>query len=67
VTTPAGTQAQICDAGPALGHTWVQPGAGISGRLSQRVSVFVTLEYNRGLDGSRGHSLGGRFGIRAAW
>jgi outer membrane autotransporter protein len=50
----------------ALGGTWGQVTLGVTGEVSDRVSVFGGGDYNFSLAGT-GHSWGGRVGVKVAW
>ncbi|MGN5538111.1 autotransporter outer membrane beta-barrel domain-containing protein [Alcaligenes sp. Lyrl_28] len=50
-----------------LGNTWAQIGLGVSGKLSKRISVFASGDYNRSLDSLGGHGVTGRLGVRVLW
>jgi len=49
------------------GSTWAQIGLGVSGRLSERVSAFISGDYSRSLGGYAGHGTSGQLGIRILW
>ncbi|QVQ26366.1 autotransporter outer membrane beta-barrel domain-containing protein [Achromobacter deleyi] len=50
-----------------LGGTWAQLGLGVSGRLSERVSVSASANYNVALDQGRGSSVSGQIGMNIRW
>lgn len=50
-----------------LGGTWAQLGVGVSGQITANTSVFAAADYSFGVDASKGHSIGGRVGIRTSW
>lgn len=50
-----------------LGGTWAQLGLGVSGRLSERVSVSASANYNFALDQGRGSSVSGQIGLNIRW
>jgi outer membrane autotransporter protein len=50
-----------------LGGTWGQVGAGVSAQVAQNVSVFVSGDYNFALGDGKGHSVGGRLGVKIVW
>lgn len=50
-----------------LGGTWAQLGLGVSGRVADNVSLFAAADYNFAVGEGKGHSLGGRAGIRVTW
>lgn len=50
-----------------LGGTWGQIGLGISGELSERVSLFGGADYNFAIGSGKGSSIGGHVGIRVRW
>jgi outer membrane autotransporter protein len=52
--------------GASLGGSWAQIGLGISGQITDKLSVFGAADYNISLD-QPGHSVGGRTGIRFTW
>lgn len=50
-----------------LGSAWWQAQLGVSGRVSTRVSLFGSLDYDRPLTSANGHTIGGRIGVRLVW
>ena len=50
-----------------LGGTWAQLRLGVTGQLTQRISIFGDAHYNVSLDDTHGHSIGGRAGLRVGW
>lgn len=50
-----------------LGGTWMQVGAGISGRIKKNVSVFVAGDYNFNVGDRTSHGVAGRVGLKVAW
>jgi len=48
----------------SLGGTWGQIGVGVSGQLTEKLSGFITGDYNQGLGNNRGHSFSGRVGLK---
>ena len=50
-----------------LGSAWWQAQLGVSGRVSTRVSLFGSLDYDRPLTSANGHTIGGRIGVRFVW
>lgn len=51
----------------SLGGTWGEIGAGVSGQVSDDVSLFATGAYNRSLDNRGREAWDGRLGITAKW
>jgi fibronectin-binding autotransporter adhesin len=52
--------------GASLGGSWAQLGLGLSGRITDKVSLFGAFDYNISLS-QPGDSIGGRAGIRVSW
>ncbi len=52
-----------------IGGTWGQVGLGISGQLTQNVSLFANGDYSHtlGHNGAKGDSLAGRLGLKVKW
>ena len=52
-----------------LGGAWGQIGLGLSGRLSEKVSLFASGDYNRSLghNGIKSDSFSGRLGLKVQW
>jgi len=51
----------------SLGGTWGEIGVGISGQLSDNVSLFATGGYNRSLDNRGRETWNGRVGLNVRW
>jgi outer membrane autotransporter protein len=47
--------------------TALEAGAGIVIKIHEVVGLYATLGWTNDLDGNTVHSLGGSFGLRAAW
>lgn len=50
-----------------LGSAWWETQLGVSGQVSNHMSLFGSLNYDRPLTSANGHGLGGRVGIRVTW
>ncbi|MEN3931263.1 autotransporter outer membrane beta-barrel domain-containing protein [Microvirga sp. W0021] len=51
----------------SLGGTWGEIGAGVSGQVSDKASLFVTGAYNRLLDNNGREAWSGRIGVNVMW
>lgn len=51
----------------SLGGTWGEIGAGISGQISDRMTLFATGAYNRSLDNKGREAWNGRLGATVRW
>lgn len=50
-----------------LNRNWGQFGLGASGQITQRISIFASGDYNRGIDRGRRWSWAGRTGFKVIW
>ncbi|MET3654729.1 autotransporter outer membrane beta-barrel domain-containing protein [Dyella japonica] len=50
-----------------LGGSWAQFGLGVSAKVARNTSVFISADYNQGIDGNNGHRFGGRAGVKVVW
>ncbi|MEN3931720.1 autotransporter outer membrane beta-barrel domain-containing protein [Microvirga sp. W0021] len=51
----------------SLSGTWAEIGAGVSGQVSDNVSLFATGAYNRSLDNKGREAWNGRLGLTVKW
>uniref|UniRef100_UPI0033403622 autotransporter family protein n=1 Tax=Castellaniella defragrans TaxID=75697 RepID=UPI0033403622 len=51
----------------SLGGTWGEIGAGVSGQITDAISLFVSASHNHSLDGTGRKAWNGRFGINMQW
>jgi len=51
----------------SLKGTWGEIGAGVSGQVSENVSLFATAAYNRSLDNKGREAWNGRLGVTVKW
>ncbi|MEN3930298.1 autotransporter domain-containing protein, partial [Microvirga sp. W0021] len=50
-----------------LGGTWGSVDVGVSGQVSTNMRLFASATYNASLDSGKGHSIGGRLGVKYVW
>lgn len=50
-----------------LGGSWAQLGLGITGQVSQQVSLYGSADYSFAVDQGKGHGFGGMVGIKVQW
>ncbi len=50
-----------------LGGNWIRLGGGVSGELSKRTSLSVSLDYEMPISPDSGHSIAGHVGVKIAW
>lgn len=50
-----------------LSGSWGQVGVGISGNISQDITLYVDADYSQSLESRKANSVGGKLGISIAW